>query len=1064
MAEDPDRLVHRALEGAGDCTLDEARLTDQQRLAVVLQGAALLSQLEHGGWFLPGAWDGVRLTDSGQLKAGTVRRGRFLELTQVLLGRLLRRLFRAEEIAGRGEARRAARHLASRWQQILAPSSADIAVVEVLEAAPFLWQPAFSEARAGLVGEHIVAGRSHLWVSGPGKVRRRVLAAGADHRQVAAVLVGPRARDVWEGWHEEADPEQLAGAGRWRRAVAAWRRRPPQGWQQTRSYARCLFALGRYSQVLTALKRLHRVEARLLRAWCQVHLGELNAAENTVRRLSQGELTPEETVELAEVAVRLAGNLGSRLESRDWAARCLAAPTRGELRLKANLVAAEAAFDCEDMPAMDAHLAASRQAREVPGLAVRWHHVRGLRSYRAAEGPGMVEHLSTALGLGRRRLSRIEAGRLWNDLALGRALADDLPGAERACRHALRLLGDCDGPSRIALLLYNLAEIRLRRGRVAGVQRILEASTRENRRSGNIRSLIRDLELWVRLELAQGRAVAALARCAEALHELDRKGLGSRRGIFEVLAARAHGWLGRRDKASACLERADRGHVAELEPEERPALWALAGQHDEALEQAAATRWAGLWRALVTGAHPGAEAWDDLDALEPFRAARLVFDCELILAGVVPPRRVRQAIVAFRRCGADALAERMESRSLGPWRALEDYLSRPAKSSSAVAELFAGAGYGDVSLSWIHDGREKVLISGAGGPEELIARVDGGRIVLRSRFTDSVLRTLFTLIREDLELPRRERDRRRAPADGIIGESSALTKSLVKLDRLAARDLPILILGESGTGKELKARRAHRASRRADGPFLAINCAALSETLIQSDLFGHVKGAFTGADRDRAGIFESARGGTVFLDEIGDLPLPEQGKLLRVLQEGEIRRVGESLARKVDVRIVAATHRDLEKMVQREEFRQDLFFRLKVATIHLPPLRERGDDVLLLADHFLTRRAPAARLSGEAKARLRSHPWPGNIRELENVLEVAATLTTGSEIGSEHLELPHQKSSASAGDYHQQVEELRRKLVGEALAQAHGNRSEAARRLGLSRQALSYLVRQLGLR
>lgn len=294
----------------------------------------------------------------------------------------------------------------------------------------------------------------------------------------------------------------------------------------------------------------------------------------------------------------------------------------------------------------------------------------------------------------------------------------------------------------------------------------------------------------------------------------------------------------------------------------------------------------------------------------------------------------------------------------------------------------------------------------------------------------------------------------------MLGESPELKSALDRLALLAPSDLAILIQGETGTGKELAARRIHRLSPRAKLPFLAVNCAALPESLLLSDLFGHVKGSFTGADRDRAGIFEASRGGTVFLDEIGDLPLPAQGKLLRVLQEREVRRLGESLPRNVDVRIVAATHRSLPSMVRDGEFRRDLFYRLKVGSVVLPPLRQRGGDVLLLGEYFVVREG--YQLSSDARRRLRSYPWPGNVRELRNTLEVAKALSNDHVIRPEHLELPESESGSGIG-YHEQVREFRRDLVREALRASGGNRSEAARNLGLSRQALSYLVRSLAI-
>jgi two-component system response regulator HydG len=341
-----------------------------------------------------------------------------------------------------------------------------------------------------------------------------------------------------------------------------------------------------------------------------------------------------------------------------------------------------------------------------------------------------------------------------------------------------------------------------------------------------------------------------------------------------------------------------------------------------------------------------------------------------------------------------------------------------------------------------------------------------------SESADPVVRALLALARRDLATAASLREPVPAPAPtpalrasaGIVGNSPGLLLALERLDRLAAGEMTLLILGESGTGKELVARRAHRASPRSRGPFIALNCAALSETLILSDLFGHAKGAFTGADRDRAGVFQAASGGTVFLDEIGDLPLNAQSMMLRVLQEGEVRRLGESEPRRVDVRVLAATHRDLLAMIQAKTFRQDLYYRLKGGLIELPPLRDRGEDLLLLSESFLSRlgRWPVPRLSKEACSHLLSHDWPGNVRELENVLSAAATLAGNDPIQPEHLDLPVVEK-APAKFYHRAVEAVRRHEIEAALATCDGNRTKAARRLGMSRQGLSYLMRQLGI-
>ncbi len=399
------------------------------------------------------------------------------------------------------------------------------------------------------------------------------------------------------------------------------------------------------------------------------------------------------------------------------------------------------------------------------------------------------------------------------------------------------------------------------------------------------------------------------------------------------------------------------------------------------------------------------------------------------------------------------------------WRSLEGFLREPDGTPEGIARLFAGAGYAQARLAWSGDEEHVVLAAGEGGGEVITAPLDGGRLVLRAAAIDAGLQALFVVVLHHAR-PRAEAAPRVAGAlYGLVGDSAPLREALARLARLAGSDLPVLILGETGTGKELAARSLHARSARARRPFLPINCAALSETLLLADLFGHARGAFTGAERERVGVFEAARGGTVFLDEIGDLPRAAQGMLLRVLQEGEVRRLGESRPRSVDVRVVAATHRDLPRMAAEGSFRRDLLYRLRVGKVELPPLRERGADVLLLAEHFLGRAAKSGVsmwLSSAARERLLGHGWPGNVRELENVLAAAAALADSGAILPRHLDLPA-ASGGRSGTYHEQLAAFRRRLVEEALASCGGNRAQAARRLGLSRQALSYLVRQLAI-
>ena len=304
----------------------------------------------------------------------------------------------------------------------------------------------------------------------------------------------------------------------------------------------------------------------------------------------------------------------------------------------------------------------------------------------------------------------------------------------------------------------------------------------------------------------------------------------------------------------------------------------------------------------------------------------------------------------------------------------------------------------------------------------------------------------------------------------VFGSESM--RSLARLvARVAPKDITVLITGESGTGKERVAEALVRASPRAEKPFVRFNCAALSPELAEAELFGHARGAFTGAVRSRPGLFGEADGGTILLDEVGELAASAQAKLLRVLQEGEVRPVGEEKSRTVDVRVLAATHRDLEAEVKAGRFREDLFYRLNVVRLHVPPLRERPDDVVLLARHFLDRFATRFGVEGlrvpEALLdRLRAHAWPGNVRELENALESLVALSPPE--GLDLSLLPFGRGEAAPAEdgplsLKQRVEAYERGLVHEALKAALGNRSEAARRLGISRVTLHDKLKKYGL-
>jgi two-component system response regulator AtoC len=310
----------------------------------------------------------------------------------------------------------------------------------------------------------------------------------------------------------------------------------------------------------------------------------------------------------------------------------------------------------------------------------------------------------------------------------------------------------------------------------------------------------------------------------------------------------------------------------------------------------------------------------------------------------------------------------------------------------------------------------------------------------------------------------------------LVGQSAAMRTVFKAIGSAAATEEPVLIVGESGTGKELVASALHQHSRRADGPFVRVNCGALPESLIESELFGHERGAFTGADRQKPGRFERARGGTIFLDEVAELPLSAQAKLLRVIQQQEFERVGGSEVLRADVRIISATHRDLPKEIGNGKFREDLFYRLNVVRIAIPPLRDRPEDIGPLADHILhrlERRYGWSHLSmvPEAARLIAGREWPGNVRQLENVLARAAIAARGSAILPHHLEVEDDPREASTiGDEGDNPLPLRailadveRRVIRRALAACKGNRTKTAERLGISRRQLFDKIREYGL-
>jgi two-component system response regulator HydG len=313
--------------------------------------------------------------------------------------------------------------------------------------------------------------------------------------------------------------------------------------------------------------------------------------------------------------------------------------------------------------------------------------------------------------------------------------------------------------------------------------------------------------------------------------------------------------------------------------------------------------------------------------------------------------------------------------------------------------------------------------------------------------------------------------RKRYQLDALVGRSAPMRDLLTKIVRVAPTDATVLITGESGTGKELIARAIHANSKRAQRPFVPVNCAAISEQLLESELFGHVKGAFTGAVKLRQGLFEEASGGTFFFDEIAETTPAFQAKLLRVIQEHEIRRVGDNASIRVDVRVIAATNQDLRSAIAERRFREDLFYRLNVVPLTAPPLRERREDVPLLAQHFLARfnqrNGIQRSLTQGALARMISHDFPGNVRELENLVEQAAALSRSEEIASEDVQLeqaPLPRKDDSPRTLAQEVDDAERRAIENAIDRNGGGLEKAARDLGVSTTTLWRKMKRLGMR
>ena len=420
------------------------------------------------------------------------------------------------------------------------------------------------------------------------------------------------------------------------------------------------------------------------------------------------------------------------------------------------------------------------------------------------------------------------------------------------------------------------------------------------------------------------------------------------------------------------------------------------------------------------------------------------------------------------------------TRSCGTVTDAKELLSRESP-DLCLTDMRLPDGDGVELVQWMQEhapGTPVAVITAHGSVEAAVRALKAGAFDFVSKPLD--LNDLRKLVTAALKLRGGSPGRPRSKDGGLIGHSAPMERVREMISKVARSQAPVHISGESGTGKELVARLIHETGPRADGPFVPINCGAIPTELMESEFFGHAKGSFTGAVKEKVGLVQSAEGGTLFLDEVADLPLHMQVKLLRVIQEKTIRPVGQSSEIAVDVRILSATHRDLATLVAEGRFREDLFYRINVIELRVPPLRERGEDILLIATSILNRLAQlqevsAARLTRAAQTALLNYGFPGNVRELENILERALTLSSGEEIDVNDIELrspqaddtpaAHPKASlggdkASLGT---QLEDIERDAIVKALEQTRYNKTAAAKLLGMSFRALRYRIKKLSI-
>ncbi|MEO8432744.1 MAG: sigma 54-interacting transcriptional regulator [Acidobacteriota bacterium] len=819
-----------------------------------------------------------------------------------------------------------------------------------------------------------------------------------------------------------SSPEERRAAGLRLAEIAAARGRARAAAEEARSWraahpdappaetARALrleaAASSRQGDPETALALLARADA-LAAGLSAAELVEVRLARAAV--LSRAGRFEEEQFAYAAARQALSGG-----DDESGAARILAAEALGlsdRREFDAAIDRLERALEILKDDAVD-------RAKVTIDLAATLHHAgRGARALEL-----LREAADIALGAGREDLARLARSNIVEE-SLDRG---DFPGAEPAIEELLRGAEREGDPVWRLVALHHRSRLALRRGR-------LEDSARDNREARELASALGDRleigELW----LEEGDRVALEGEPERAREAWERAAaLPSDRGGS---AARA------RDRLAEAAELGG----SQFPPEK------------------------------LARAGDGVARGDYAAAESVARWARLV-------PRAVPPSLAAAAAELLRSAGGEALADLAFPGSgrvgapTGELRRLREIVAAALEGEAPDVRLPLGihtlaisspAGDSVVALGDASDTPpvRRVLQAGSDEYELRVAPA------LAAADLDAVVLLLETLLFRSRPAPADEKDFAGGWARlGVITGDAAMDEPYRRLLRFAPRAMTVLVLGESGSGKEAAARAVHALSPRARAPFIGVNVSAIPTALVESELFGHARGAFTGADRDRPGLFEAAAGGTIFFDEIGDLAGPVQSKLLRALQDREIRRVGENRSRGIDVRVVSATSLDLAREVEAGRFREDLYYRLHVAVVRLPALRDRGRDPVLLARHFLAQcgrdfgRPDGFELAPDATAALLAHTWPGNVRELQSAVTSAAALTEGHRVAAASLPETVRRASRPSErgrGYRSRVDAHRRDLIMEALDRSGGNRTRAARDLKLSRQALLYLIRQL---